>query len=59
MFASDQALVPEAQKEHWEIYRAIKRKDPVAVERLVRSHIEHVAKTVHVGAPSASATRAG
>ena len=50
LFSSDQALVPAAQKEHWEIFRAIKRRDPPAVERLVRAHIEHLASTVRVSA---------
>jgi DNA-binding GntR family transcriptional regulator len=59
LFSSDQALVPEAQKEHWEIYRAIKKRDPVAVERLVRTHIEHVARTVRVAERSQKKVRAG
>lgn len=50
LFSSDQALMPEAQREHWEIFRAIKKRDPASVERLVREHIEHVARNVRVGA---------
>lgn len=57
LFASDQALVPEAQKEHWAIYRAIKRRDPAAVERLVRTHIEHVARAVRVSGRGATKVR--
>jgi DNA-binding GntR family transcriptional regulator len=50
LFSSDQALMPEAQREHWEIFRAIKKRDAASVERLVREHIEHVARNVRVGA---------
>ena len=57
LFSSDQALVPEAQKEHWNIYRAIKKRDPEAVERLVRTHIQHVARTVRVAGRSRVAER--
>jgi DNA-binding GntR family transcriptional regulator len=52
-----QALMPEAQKEHWAIYRAIRWRDPAAVERLVRTHIEHVAPTVRLSARDATSIR--
>jgi hypothetical protein len=32
--------VPEAQKEHWDIFRAIRKRDAALVERLVRTHID-------------------
>ena len=54
LFSSDTALMPEAQREHWEIFRAIKKRDPANVERLVREHIEHVARNVRVGAQARS-----
>src|SRR5258706_144884 len=57
LFSSDQALVPEAQKEHWEIFRAIRKRDPALVERLVRTHIEHVAKSVRLSARAATNVR--
>ena len=50
LFSSDQALMPEAQREHWEIFRALKKRDAATVERLVREHIEHVARNVRFGA---------
>ena len=57
LFSSDQALVPEAQKEHWEIFRAIKKRDAALVERLVRTHIDHVAKSVRLSARDATNVR--
>lgn len=57
LFSSDQALVPEAQKEHWEIFRAIRKRDPALVERLVRTHIEHVAKSVRLSGHAATNVR--
>ncbi len=49
--------MPEAQKEHWEIFRAIRKRDPALVERLVRTHIEHVAKSVRLSAGAATDVR--
>jgi DNA-binding GntR family transcriptional regulator len=57
LFSSDQALVPEAQQEHWEIFRAIRKREPALVERLVRTHIEHVSKSVRLSARAATKVR--
>jgi len=48
VFSLDNNLVPEAQREHWEILRALKKGDAHGVERLLRQHIVHVAKLVRV-----------
>ena len=48
VFERDQDLVAAAQREHWEIFRALKSRDAAKVEKLVRAHVATVAKAVHV-----------
>jgi len=41
-------LVAAAQREHWEIFHALRGGDPAKVERLVRAHVATVASAVHI-----------
>jgi DNA-binding GntR family transcriptional regulator len=56
-FERDQELVHAAQREHWEIFAALKRRDADKVERLVRVHVATVASAVHI--PDESEVGAG
>jgi DNA-binding GntR family transcriptional regulator len=47
-FERDQELVHAAQREHWEIFTALKRRDADRVERLVRTHVATVARAVRI-----------
>src|SRR6266545_2230937 len=47
-FERDHELVHTAQREHWEIFRALRAGDGPKVERVVRSHVATVAKSVRL-----------
>jgi len=47
-FERDHDLVAAAQREHWEIFHALRGGDPAKVERLVRAHVATVASAVHI-----------
>jgi DNA-binding GntR family transcriptional regulator len=47
-FERDQELVDAAQREHWEIFRALRARDASRVERLVREHVATVARAVRI-----------
>ncbi len=47
-FERDHELVHTAQREHWEIFRALRAGDGPKVERVVRSHVATVARSVRL-----------
>jgi DNA-binding GntR family transcriptional regulator len=47
-FQRDQHLVHAAQREHWEIFEALRTRDADRVERLVRAHVATVARAVRI-----------
>lgn len=48
VFERDQDLVHAAQREHWEIFEALRARDAARVERLVRAHVATVARAVRI-----------
>lgn len=48
VFARDHALMHEAQREHRQIFEALRAGDPDAVERLVRMHVATVARSARL-----------
>ncbi len=38
------AYLPETQREHWALFRALERRDADAAERITRDHIEHAGR---------------